>query len=258
MADAQTEGNAKNRIRTDTDLTDLLTTQHARFGDGAFDLGTAEIEQLRNFTELAATIPNTIKRAWVRKNACIILRDLAKKNRAAFFLCALGTLPYLLGRLKSTTYMEAVGKWWREAVQWPGLFETMDNYSQYLPRPKGLAQAMKHYAARLPGTPAPPDRPESLDQETEHHADLPPGAKPQGGWSLTIPLHNLLDFLKDKYTDTPVQIHCPFDVRSPPSVQFGPAEWDMRMEFGLGIAKAVMEHGMQSEATYIQPMEQSQ
>ena len=65
-------------------------------------------------------------------------------------------------------------------------------------------------------------------------------------------LHDLLDFLKDKYMDAPVQINCPFNECSPPSVEFGPAEWGIRMEFGLGITKAVIEHSMQREATYIQ------
>ena len=65
-----------------------------------------------------------------------------------------------------------------------------------------------------------------------------------------MPLHNLLDFLKDKYIDTLVQINCPFNKYSPPSIKFRPAEWGIRMEFGLGIAKAVIEHGIQREATY--------
>lgn len=113
-------------------------------------------------------------------------------------------------------------------------------------KPEGLAQAMKYYATRLPGTAAPS---ESLDQEIEHHTYLPPGAISQRGVSLTVPLHNLLDFLKDRYKNAPVQIHCRFDVRSLPFVEFGPAEWGMRMEFGLGIAAAVMEYGIQREAT---------
>jgi hypothetical protein len=38
---------------------------------------------------------------------------------------------------------------------------------------------------------------------------------------------------------------------------FRPAEWGMRIEFGLGIAKAVVEHGIQRGTAYIQPAEQS-
>ncbi|KAF2969142.1 hypothetical protein GQX73_g4381 [Xylaria multiplex] len=62
--------------------------------------------------------------------------------------------------------------------------------------------------------------------------------------SLTISLHNLLDFVKSRYTDASVKIHWQFDVRSPPFVEFRPAEWAMRMEFGLLIAAAVVEHGI--------------
>jgi len=114
-------------------------------------------------------------------------------------------------------------------------------------KPEGLAWAIKHYAARLP---TPPDRPESLDQETERHDDLPHGAMPQGGVSLIMPLYDL-DFLKDKYTDAPVQINCLFNKCSPPSIKFRPAEWGIRIEFGLGIAKTVVEYSIQREATYI-------
>jgi len=74
---------------------------------------------------------------------------------------------------------------------------------------------------------------------------------PQGGVSLIMPLYDLLDFLKDKYTDALVQINCPFNECSLPSIEFGPAEWGIRIEFGLGIVKAVIEYGMQRKATYI-------
>jgi len=66
-----------------------------------------------------------------------------------------------------------------------------------------------------------------------------------------MPLHDLLDFLKDKYTDTPVQINCLFDECSPPFIKFRLAEWGIKIEFGLGIVKAVIEHGIQREAIYI-------
>ena len=78
-----------------------------------FRIDTAEIEQLQTFTELAAKTPNTIKSALVKKNVCTILRDLVRINRSAFFLCTLGTLPYHLSRLKSTTYMQAMERRWR-------------------------------------------------------------------------------------------------------------------------------------------------
>ena len=114
---------------------------------------------------------------------------------------------------------------------------------------EGLAQAIKHYAAQLL---TPLDQLKSLDQETERHDDLPYGAMLQRGVSLTMPLYNLLDFLKDKYTDILVQINCPFDECSLPFIKFGLAEQGIRIEFGLGIVKVVIEHSMQREAIYIQ------
>ena len=132
-------------------------------------------------------------------------------------------------------YTNAVSNWWHTVA-----------------KPEGLAQAIKHYATQFP---APPDRPESLDQETECYNNLPHRAILQRGVSLTMPLYDLLDFLKDKYTNISVQINCLFDKCSPPSVEFGLVEWGIRMEFGLGIAKIVVEHNMQRQATYIQPVE---
>ena len=59
-----------------------------------------------------------------------------------------------------------------------------------------------------------------------------------------MPLYNLLDFLKDKYTDILVQINCLFNKYSLPSVKFGPAEWGIRIEFSLNIIKAVVKHSI--------------
>jgi len=59
-----------------------------------------------------------------------------------------------------------------------------------------------------------------------------------------MPLYNLLDFLKDKYTDLLVQINCLFNKCSLPSIKFRLAEWGIRIEFSLGIIKAVVEHGI--------------
>jgi hypothetical protein len=67
---------------------------------------------------------------------------------------------------------------------------------------------------------------------------------PQGGVSLIMPLHDLLDFLKNKYIDTPVQINCLFNECSLPSIKFGLVEWGIRIEFGLGIVKVVVEYGI--------------
>ena len=75
--------------------------------------------------------------------------------------------------------------------------------------------------------------------------------------SLIMPLYNLLDFLKDKYTDVLVQINCPFNKCSLPFIEFKLIKWGIRIEFSLGIIKAVIEHSMQREAIYIQPAEQS-
>jgi len=70
-----------------------------------------------------------------------------------------------------------------------------------------------------------------------------------------MPLHNLLDFLKDKYIDTPVQINCLFNECSLPFIKFRLVEWGIRIEFSLGIVKVVVEYSIQREATYIQPAE---
>jgi hypothetical protein len=62
--------------------------------------------------------------------------------------------------------------------------------------------------------------------------------------SLIMPLYNLLDFLKDKYMDALVQINCLFDECSLLSIKFRLVEWGIRIEFGLGIIKAVIEHSI--------------
>ena len=67
---------------------------------------------------------------------------------------------------------------------------------------------------------------------------------PQGRVSLIMPLYNLLNFLKDKYTDILVQINCLFNKYSLPFIKFRLVEWGIRMEFGLGIIKVVIEHGI--------------
>ena len=232
-----------------TSLIAVLDNGIRRVSSGFSPLEDLEENRLSKAVAVVGEDPDTIIGNNHRKKARTILVKLLSISLEVFFLCAISTTLDALSKLRwnlrgkraraTTTdiYANAVSNWWRTVA-----------------KPEGLARAIKHYAARLP---APPDRPESLDQETERHDDLPHGAMPQGGVSLTMPLHDLLDFLKDKYTDAPVQINCPFDECSPPSVEFGPAEWGMRMEFGLGIAKAVVEHGMQKEATYIQPAEQS-
>lgn len=97
-------------IRTDADLISLLASQLARLSDGAFPLGAEETRRYEICTRLTALDPSTIKHEPVRKRACMILRDLAK-NRAIFFLCSIGTLPYKIGKLKSSRYMEAVTRW---------------------------------------------------------------------------------------------------------------------------------------------------
>ncbi|XTI88655.1 hypothetical protein V2W45_1468995 [Cenococcum geophilum] len=61
---------------------------------------------------------------------------------------------------------------------------------------------------------------------------------------LIMPLYDLLDFLKDKYTDALVQINCPFSECFLLSIKFRLAEWGIRIEFGLGIIKAVVEYGI--------------
>jgi hypothetical protein len=59
-----------------------------------------------------------------------------------------------------------------------------------------------------------------------------------------MPLYNLLDFLKDKYIDVLVQINCPFDKYSLPSIKFRLVEWGIRIEFSLGIIKVVIEYSI--------------
>ena len=66
----------------------------------------------------------------------------------------------------------------------------------------------------------------------------------QGGVFLIMPLYNLLDFLKDKYIDILVQINCLFNKCSPPSIEFGLAEWGIKIKFNLSIVKAVIKHSI--------------
>lgn len=134
MTDTLTDSSSPARhIKVDVDLVEVLDTQNKRFADGAIDLSTEETDQLKAFTELARMNISTIKKNSVLRRARLIVRDFAAMNRRAFFLCALGTKKYNLGRLNSITYMEAVTRWAREATQWPGVDETMNKYAQFLP-----------------------------------------------------------------------------------------------------------------------------
>ena len=184
------------------------------------------------------------------KKARTILVKLLSISLKVFFLCAISTTLDALSKLRqnlrnkraraitTNIYANAISNWWRTIAKL-----------------EGLAQAIKYYATRLPIL---LDRPESLNQKIERHNNLPYRAMLQGGVFLIMPLYNLLDFLKDKYMDALVQINCLFNKCSLPSIEFGPAEWGIRIEFGLGITKAVIEYGIQRKVTYIQPAEQSQ
>ena len=188
--------------------------------------------------------PDTIISNNYYKKARTILIKLLSISLKVFFLCAIGTTLDALSKLHqnlrskqvyaitTNIYANAISNWWRTVA-----------------KPEGLAQAIKYYAAQLPVL---LDWPKSLDQKIERYNNLPYRAMLQGGISLIMPLYDLLDFLKDKYMDALVQINCLFNKCSPPFIKFGPAEQGIRIEFGLGIVKAVIEHGIQREVTYIQ------
>lgn len=85
----------------DADLVNVPITQLARFADGVLIFGNQEIERLQNFTELVGGDRSTIKDNLVKKKAHLVFKDLSINNRTAFFLYALGTMIYKLGRRNS-------------------------------------------------------------------------------------------------------------------------------------------------------------
>jgi hypothetical protein len=206
-------------LKDHASLIAVLNNGIQRFSNGFFPLENLEENRLSKAVAVVREDPDTIIGNNHRKKARAILVKLLSISLEVFFLCGIGTTLDALSKLswnlrQATTtdiYINTVSDWWH----------TVD-------KPEGLAQAIDHHKAQLP------DRPD----------DLP---TPQG-LVLTMPLHDLLNFLKDTYGDGPVQIKCPFNECSPPSVEFGPAEWGMRVEFGLGIARDVMVHGMREPA----------
>ena len=184
------------------------------------------------------------------KKARTILVKLLSISLKVFFLYAIGTTLDALSKLYQNLYSKQA-----RAITTNIYANAVSNQWRTIAKLKGLAQAIKHYAAQLPIL---LDQLESLNQEIKRYNNLPYRAIPQGGVSLIMPLYNLLDFLKDKYIDALVQINYLFNKYSLPSIKFKPAKQGIRIEFGLGITKAVIEYGMQREATYIQLAEQSQ
>ena len=230
-----------------TDYTSLITVLDngiQRVLSGFSPLEDLEENRLLKAVAVIGEDPDIIIGNNYRKRARTILVKLLSISLKVFFLCAIGTTLDALSKLRWNLYSKRV-----YAMTTDIYTNAISNWWRTIAKLEGLAQAIKHYAAWLP---TPLDRLESLDQETERRDDLPYGAMPQGGVSLIMPLYNLLDFLKDKYTDALVQINYPFNECSPLSVEFRPVEWGIRIEFGLGIVKAVVEHSMQREATYIQ------
>ena len=179
-----------------------------------------------------------------RKKARTILVKLLSISLKVFFLCAISTTLDALSKLRQNLYGKRI-----YATTTNIYANAISNQQRTVAKLEGLAQAIKHYVAWLP---IPLDQLESLDQETERYNNLPYRAMLQGGVSLIMPLYDLLDFLKDKYIDTLVQINCLFNKYSLPSIKFRLVEQGIRIEFGLGIIKAIIEHSIQREATYIQ------
>lgn len=219
-----------------------------------------ENKRLLRAVELMKADPNTIVGNSPRKKSRRILLELSLISTQVFFLCAIGTTLDAIRKLQSTTYVHVVSAWWLEVAKPEALARAIEHYGALLPstqaptqapaEPDGSAHAIETHGALLPNT-VPAQAGNSGQGTEQHHRDQLPGAAHQGGKTqvLTMSLHSLLGFLGEIYLDVPVEIDCPFDLRCLPSVHFGPAEWGVKMEFGVGIAQAIMEHGMKDRET---------
>jgi len=151
-----------------TDYTSLITVLNNRIRrvlSRFSPLGDLKENRLLKAVAVIRENPDTIISNNYCKKARTILVKLLSISLKVFFLCAIGITLNALSKLRwnlrgkraraitTDIYANAVSNWWRTVA-----------------KPEGLAQTIKYYAARLP---APPDRPESLDQETERRDDLP-------------------------------------------------------------------------------------
>jgi hypothetical protein len=122
-----------SRVWNDNDLVALLDKEIGRFAaDGASPLSAAQEKRLRRAMELVMQDPATIKKNAPRKRAQALLIDLRKHYPHAFLLCSIGTTLDVMGKLRSTTYMSAVSRWWRAAPKETGLARVMSAYARLL------------------------------------------------------------------------------------------------------------------------------
>ncbi|KAL8905545.1 MAG: hypothetical protein Q9207_002571 [Kuettlingeria erythrocarpa] len=252
-------------LTDDNSLIAVLQNGIERFSLNFAPLNKREDKQLSRASELIGEDPATIADGNnARKKSRVILVDLLTISREVFFLCAIGTTLDALRKLRSQAYIFTVSTWWSTVAKPSGLETAIKYYGPSIPSIpaiEGLAQRTDGYTNLPPNTPpsqAKPNeycatvfpsallaQPEGLRQAKVHPAALlPAGKTPQ---SLTMSLHTLLEFLKENYADELVQINCPFDRRSLPSLHFGPPKSDIKMELGHGIAFEIMKHGMGTE-----------
>ncbi|KAL8941861.1 MAG: hypothetical protein Q9216_002005 [Gyalolechia sp. 2 TL-2023] len=249
----------------------VLNSGIARFSREFAPLDKREDKQLLRASKLASEDPAAIIHGNnARKKSRRILVDLLSISRKVFFLCAIGTTLDALRKLRSQTYVHAVSTWWSTVAKPGGLETAMKLYGLLIPSIQASnchtppTPPEEYYASNsLPiishamlkqycfaGHPcALPAHAEGLSQAMVHPAAPLPegGTRPQPVQSLTMSLYTVLQFLKENYADEVVQIDCPFDERSLPSIQFGSPKADVKMELGHAIAFKIMKHGMDIE-----------
>ena len=201
----------RNEITSDDALVVVLDAEIAKFSNSRIPLVTKETRQLEKWKRIVTGNPSAYGRNAPKRRSHYIMKNLWEHCPKAYFLCGIRTTMSSLGGLKSVSYMAAVLEWASRVQMPPGPAETMDRYS----------------------------------------AILPPQSQSARQYKVKLLMRELLGFLGKNYPDEEeLEVTLPFGGVPLPYTRFGTGTWQVKMEFDLNIAHALLRHIQSKQAEH--------